>query len=164
MPLARPSAKSIVEAVATLSVLGSLLLVILELAANERAVRSATASDVALSLGQYYANVGLYGQAGKLFRRGMREPAELTEEELADFIFLLHGGVLLYQNAFVLGQEGTLDQSLRTVTLETLSSIVSTPGFKVYWSQRHSVFTQEFQDYVLELESHAPSALHRLYE
>ena len=107
-----PSLKGFVEIVAMISVLASLAIVILELSANERATRSATASDVALSLSDWYTNVGLAQVAGTLFRRAMKDPTTLSEDEQADFISLLHGGMLLYQNAFVLGQEGTLDNSL----------------------------------------------------
>jgi len=49
--------------------------------------------------------------------------------------------MILFQNAFVLGQEGTLDQTLETVTLGTLSAVVDQPGFKFYWEQRKTVFT-----------------------
>ena len=66
----------------------------------------------------------------------MIDPQSLTEEDRANFLYLLHGGMLLYQNAFLLGQEGSLDSSLQTVTLGTLSAIVDQPGFGLYWSQR----------------------------
>lgn len=54
----------------------------------------------------------------------MIDPESLTENNRANFIYLLHGGMLPYQNAFVLGQEGTLDSSLQIVTLGTLSAII----------------------------------------
>jgi hypothetical protein len=83
----------------------------------------------------------------------MRDPESLTEENLADFLYLLHGGMLLYQNAFILGQEGTLDSSLQTVTLGTLSAITDQPGFQLSWRQRESVFTRSFRDYFEQLDS-----------
>jgi hypothetical protein len=156
--------RTAVEIVATLSVLASLITVILELSANEKATRSATASDVALSLSSWYTEVGLQGAGGKLFRKGMRAPESLTEESRADFVYLLHGGMLLYQNAFVLGQEGTLDSSLQSVTLGTLSAITKQPGFQLYWKQRQSVFTSSFRNYVREIESQGDSNLTELYD
>ena len=111
-----PPIRGVVEVVATLSSLASLVIVIMELSANEKAIRSATASDVALSLSSWYSDLGLEGVGGAVFRKGMRDPESLTEENLADFVYILHGGMLLYQNAFVLGQEGTLDSSLQIVT------------------------------------------------
>ena len=161
-----PSVKGIVETVATLSLLATLIIVIMELSANEKAIRSATASDVAVSLSAYYTEVGLEGGAGEIFRKGMRDPGSLSEENLADFIFLLHGGMLLYQNAFVLGQEGTLDSSLQAVTLGTLSAIIQQPGFRLYWTQRQTVFTSSFREYVenLDSEDQPASNLSNMYE
>jgi hypothetical protein len=153
MKMTLPPIRGVVEVVATLSLLASLIIVILELSANEKATRSATASEVALSLSSWYSNIGLEGVGGAVFRKGMRDPESLTEENLADFLYLLHGGMLLYQNAFILGQEGTLDSSLQTVTLGTLSAIADQPGFQLYWRQRQSVFTRSFRDYVDQLES-----------
>jgi len=75
----------IVEVVATLSVLASLVVVVMELSANEKAIRSATASDVALSLSGWYTNVGSERVGGAIFRKGMMDPDSLTEEERADF-------------------------------------------------------------------------------
>ncbi len=94
----------------------------------------------------------------------MMDPESLTEEDLADFIYLLHGAMLLYQNAFVLGQEGTLDSSLQVVTLGTISAVIDQPGFQLYWEQRRSVFTSSFRDYVEQLERPDDSKLNELYE
>jgi len=159
-----PPARVIVEIVATLSVLASLVVVVMELSANEKAIRSATASDVALSLSAWYTNVGIERVGGAIFRKGMMDPESLTEEERADFVFVLHGGMILYQNAFVLGLEGTLDKTLEAVTLGTLSAVVDQPGFKFYWEQRKTVFTSSFRDYVEQLEIPDDSKLMEIYE
>jgi hypothetical protein len=163
MKMKLPPIRGVVELVVTLSILASLVVVILELSANEKAIRSAAASEVALSLSSWYTDVGLEGVGGAVFRKGMRDPESLTEEKLADFIYLLHGAMLLYQNAFVLGQEGTFDTSLQTLTLSTLSAVVDQPGFQMYWKQRQSVFVSSFRDYIEELESPDDSNLTELY-
>ena len=160
----QPPMRRVVEVVATLSLLASLVIVIMELSANEKAIRSATASDVALSLSSWYSNLGLERVGGAIFRRGMIDPESLTEEDLADFLYLLHGGMLLYQNAFVLGQEGTLDSSLQIVTLGTVSAVIDQPGFQLYWEQRQSVFTSSFRDYVEQLELPDDSKLPDIYK
>ena len=129
-----------------------------------RAIRSATASDVALSLRSWYTDLGLEAVGGSVFRKGMIDPTSLTEEEMADFLYLFHGGMLLYQNAFVLGQERTLDNSLQTVTLGTLSAVIDQPGFRLYWEQRQSAFTSSFQEYVESLESPEDSNLTDIYK
>jgi len=108
--------------------------------------------------------MGLEGVGGAVFRKGMRDPESLTEENLADFVYLLHGGMLLYQNAFVLGQEGTLDSTLQIVTLGTISAIIDQPGFQLYWRQRQSVFTSSFRDYIEQLEPQDDSNLSELYD
>jgi hypothetical protein len=59
------------------------------------------------------------GPGGFRFAEGMRDPASLSRQQPVDFVFMLHGGVLRYHNAFVLGQEGALDHTLRVVTTAT---------------------------------------------
>jgi hypothetical protein len=63
-----------------------------------------------------------------------------------------------------LGQEGTLDNSLQTVTLGTLSAIVNQAGFQFYWGQRKTAFTNAFQNYVEQLEAKDESALSEVYD
>ena len=72
--------------------------------------------------------------------------------------------MLLYQNAIVLGQEGTLDNSLQTVTLGTLSAVINQPGFRLYWEQRQSAFTFSFREYIKSLESPDDSKLSDIYK
>jgi len=142
----------IVEILAAISIIASLTLVSFELSESVKAARSASASDVAISLSSWYTQVGIEEKAGKFFVRAMRDPDTLSTEEMADFIFLLHGGMFLYQNAFVLGREGSLDKTLQTVTTGTLKAIVNQPGFTVYWRQRRSLYIPEFQEYIKELQ------------
>ena len=111
--------------------------------------------------------MGTEEKAGQLFVRAMKDPNTLSNEEMADFIFLLHGGMFLYQNAFVLGREGSLDKTLQTVTTGTLKAIVNQPGFEIYWHQRRSLYIPEFQKYVEELISvgnTTDSALNEIYQ
>ena len=164
MKMKLPPTRSVVEIVVTLSILISLVIVIIELSATQKAIRTAAASEVALSLSAWYTDVGLEGVGGSVFRKGMRDPESLTEEKLADFVYLMHGAMLLYQNAFVLGQESTSDNSLNTLTVSTLSVVSDQPGFRMYWRQRKSVFVRSFRDYVEELEIQNDSKLSELYD
>ena len=160
---ARITTRGIVETIATISIVGTLIVVVLELSANERAIRSATASDVAQSLANWYIDVGVEEVGGSIFWEGMRHPELLSEERRVNFMYLMHGAMLLYQNAYVLGQEGTLDSSLQAVTVGTLSGVRHLPGFKLYWHQRQSVFTKSFRDYVNGLEQ-PDTNLSEMYE
>ncbi|MFT4797371.1 MAG: hypothetical protein ACJAYE_000011 [Candidatus Azotimanducaceae bacterium] len=159
-----PVIRGVVEIVATFSLLATLVIVVMELSTNEKATRSATTSEVALSLSAWYSDIGLERVGGAVFRKGTVEPESISDEDLADFLYLLHGGMLLYQNAFILGQEGTLDSSLQVVTLGTLSALINQPGFQFYWAQRQSTFTRSFRDYVDNLESQNGSKTGGMYD
>lgn len=159
-----PVIRGNIEIVATFSLLATLVIVIMELSANEKAMRSAIASDVALSLSAWYTNIGMERIGGVIFGKGMREPESMSEENLADVLYLLHGGMLLYQNAFVLSQEGALDSSLQVATIGTLSAAIDQPGLQLYWGQRQSAFTASFRDYVDSLETKDGSKIVEMYD
>ena len=154
----------IAEVLAAASVIASLAMVAAELSENAKATRAAAASEVLISLSEWYTDVSVQGRGGSLFAEGMRDPGALGRHEQVDFVFMLHGGMLLYQNAFVLGQEGALDNTLRAVTTETLSAIVHEAGFQFYWGQRRMVFVPGFRDYVDGLMTSEKSAISDLYE
>lgn len=154
----------VAEVLAALSVVVSLVMVAAELSENAKATRAAAASEVLISLSSWYTEISVEGRGGSLFAQGMRDPSSLSREQQVDFVFMLHGGMLLYQNAFVLGQEGALDNTLRAVTTETLSAVVHEPGFQFYWRQRRMVYVPEFRDYVESLRSGEKSAMSEIYE
>ena len=88
------SVRGVVEVVAALSLVASLAIVIMELSANEKAIRSATASDVALSLSSWYTNIGIERVGGAVFRKGMIDPDSLAEEETLTAFYVssdIHG-------------------------------------------------------------------------
>ena len=76
-----PVIRGVVEIVATFSLLATLVIVAMALSANEKATRSATASEVALSLSAWYSNIGLERVGGKVFRQGMIEPKSVGDKD-----------------------------------------------------------------------------------
>ena len=76
---------------------------------------------------------------------------ELNEEEKFQAFMNLHSLMLVFQNAYYLELEGTLDDRLKKSLTSTIKGAKDQKGFKYYWSIRKSNFFDEFKKYVDEI-------------
>ena len=81
----------------------------------------------------------------------MIEPDSLNEEEKFQAIMNLHSLMLVFQNAYYLELEGTLDDRLKKSLTSTIKGAKDQKGFKYYWNIRKSNFFDEFKKYVDEI-------------
>lgn len=142
---------SVAEVVGAVAIVISLIYVGIQVSDSTRAVRSATANETSAAISSWYANVGSDQQATQVFLHGITAPESLTSEEMAQYIYLLHGLMLEYQTAYYLAQEQTLDEQLQESLTNTLAGVREQPGFKLYWGQRRDLFQPDFRAYVDDL-------------
>ncbi len=82
---------------------------------------------------------------------GIADPESLSREETAQFIYLFHGLMLEYQNAYYLSQEGTLDVDLQESLTNTILGVKDQPGMLLYWGQRRDLLKPDFRGYMDDL-------------
>lgn len=145
------------EVVAAAAVVVSLIYVGLQVSGSTRAVRSASANATSAALSSWYAELGMNQQASRLYFTGMTNPESLSAEDLFQFVVQLHGLLLEYQAIYYLSQEGTLDTELQESVTKTLLGIKDLPGFRLYWSQRRSVFQNSFRRHIDDLITTGPT-------
>ena len=58
---------------------------------------------------------------------------------------------MVYQAAYYLSQEGTLDVDLQESITNTILGIREQPGFLLYWEQRGDLFKADFRRAVNEM-------------
>jgi hypothetical protein len=142
---------NLAEVVGALAVVISLVYVGIQVTDGTRAIRSSTANETSTAMSSWYIKLGTSPQSTKIFRTGMAQPETLTQEEIYQFIVQVHGLFMLYQNAYYLSQQGTLDVELQESITNTILGVRTQPGFDIYWSQRKDLFKPSFKVYVEEL-------------
>jgi hypothetical protein len=80
--------------------------------------------------------------------RGLMSEQALTNEEEYQYLMMMHGGFLGFQNSYLLAEEGTIDKELLNSLNTTIANIHWLPGMKRYWRQRRSYLHPGFVEWV----------------
>lgn len=139
------------EIVAAIAVVISLVYLGRQVNDSVVASRSAAINDANVALQSWYLELGTNGQASSIFARGMSSPEALPAEDEFQFIMILHGFFLAFQNSYFLTEEGTLDaEQLESLTAAILG-VKDAPGMERYWLRRRSYLNASFASYVDDL-------------
>lgn len=142
---------SIAEIVGAFAVVISLLYVGVQVNDSATAVRAASANDVNVSLQNWYLQVGSDQQTSEVFYEALTSEEALSNEKEFQFLMMMHGAFLAFQNSYLLAEEGTIDTELREAITAAILGVKYTPGMKRYWRQRNSYLHSGFVSYVDEL-------------
>lgn len=85
--------------------------------------------------------------------RGLEDPAQLTREESAQFVFWFNGSMRMYQHQHLMFLEGNLSQASWTSTERLIKGFVQNEGWKAYWSVRRNTYSDEFQRLIDNLDT-----------
>ena len=138
----------ITEIIGGIAIIISLLFVGLQFKESAKATRSATAAATVSEATTWYSNIGNSEHGSYVFWNFMATPDSLSQEERFQAVMNIHGAMLMLQNSYYLAQEGTLDQEIHKSLIEIINGIKNSPGFKVFWKARKSIFLKDFQDYI----------------
>ncbi|MEM7277397.1 MAG: hypothetical protein AAF385_04660 [Pseudomonadota bacterium] len=116
----------------------SLLYVGAQVKDSANAVRAASANDVNVALQSWYLNIGTDQQTSVLFYQAITSEEPFSNEEEFQFLMMLHGTSLAFQNSCLLAEEGTIDTELREAITAAIVGIKQLPGMRRYWRQRKS--------------------------
>ena len=75
----------------------------------------------------------------------------LAAEEEFQFLMMMHGIFLSFQNSYWLTEEGTLDRDLLSGLTPAILGVKDAPGTQRYWRQRKSYLNPTFGEYVDDL-------------
>ncbi len=139
---------NIAEVIGMLVVAITLIFFTAQMRQGTRATRSATAIQSTSTVTVWYQAIGNNEQSSALFYNALADPEAQSPEKWAQFVYLLHGLLLAFQNSFYLANEGTLDERINHSLTEVMVAVKDQPGFHKYWRQRRSIFFPEFQDYM----------------
>ena len=139
---------SFAEIIGAFAVVISLIYVGVQVNDSTGAVRSASANDANVALQAFYLQVGADRETSSIMYRGLMSEQALTNEEEYQFLMMLHGAFLGFQNSYLLAEEGTIDEELLNSLNTTIANIHRRPGLKRYWRQRRSYLHPGFVEWV----------------
>ncbi len=139
---------SFAEIIGAFAVVISLVYVGMQVNDSAGAVRSASANDANVALQAFYLQVGADRETSSIVYRGLMSEQALTNEEEYQFLMMLHGAFLGFQNSYLLAEEGTIDEELLNSLNTTIANIHRLPGLKRYWRQRRSYLHSGFVEWV----------------
>lgn len=142
---------SVAEIIGAFAVVISLIYVGMQVNDSASAVRAASANDVNVALQSWYLQIGTNQQTSELFYRALTSEEALSNEEEFQYLMMLHGAFLAFQNSYLLAEEGTIDTELREAITAAIVGIKQLPGMRRYWRQRKSYLHSGFAAYVDEL-------------
>ena len=143
---------SIAEIVGALAVVVSLIYVGIEVNDSASAVRSAAANDANVALQAWYLQVGGSPQTSELVYTGVMSEDALPDAAEYQFLMIMHSFFLGLQNSYLLAEEGTIDEELRTRLRVATAGIDTLPGMKRYWRQRKSYLHPGFVAWVEQMD------------
>ena len=146
MPLEQLS--NIAEVFGMLIVASTLIFLTVQMRQNTRATRSATANESISTVTAWYREIGNSEQSSALFYNALADPEAQSAEEWFQFVMMVHGLFLAFQNSYYLARENTLDDRINPSLTEVIVGVKGQPGFQLLWRQRKALFCPEFQDYV----------------
>ncbi len=149
---------SIAEIIGAFAVVLSLIYVGVQVNDNAGAVRSAAANDANVATQNWYMQIGADQQTSALFYEALTSEVALSNQEEFQFLMMMHGAMLAFQNSYLLAEEGTIDFELREAATTAISGVKELPGFRRYWRQRKSYLHTGFVDYVDQLLKQEKSA------
>lgn len=156
---------SIAEVVGAIAVVISLVYVGVQVRDTNRAVRSAAINDANISLQAWYLMMSSDPEGIETFLSGILGTEPLSRNEEFRYMMQTQSAFYAYQNIFLLGQEGTLDNDAMASLVGGVQAGRNTPGLRRFWSQRRGYFHKDFVDYIEKLmdDPELPDGIPDLY-
>jgi len=155
---------SVAEIIGAFAVVISLVYVGIQVNDSAGAVRSASANDASVALQAFYLQLGSDRETSSIVYRGLTSEQALTNEEEYQFLMVLHGAFLGFQNSYLLAEEGTIDEELLNSLKINVANIHRLPGMKRYWRQRRGYLHSGFVAWVDRVSVEATESTMDLYK
>ena len=139
---------SIGEIAGALGVIISLIYLARQIRESNLAARQAGTQEIQNQTQQFVAAIGATPEMSRLWVKGNKNDAKLTQDELIQFRTLLIQMVMIWERTYTLQQQDRLDPGFwETLTLHRRHLLVS-PGFRSFFADRHLQFNKGFQKFI----------------
>ena len=153
---------SIGSFISGIAVLASLIFVGFQLRQNTQAVRATASQAHAANWQQIVEPVIENGDMARIWRAGLDDIDDLTDDERVRFIAHLSGCFRFFEGARLQWRHGQLDNEHWEYVETNVKEFIRLSGVKYYWAVRGHWHSKEFRQWLETLPQEV--ALHGLYE
>ena len=118
---------------------------------NTRASRAETYQGLSSQFASTVNSIGSSLESTRVYNTGLRDYAELTEEERTQFVFSMHAAFAVFESAFYMQQYGALEHELGRKWASQLEWYTQRAGVITWWKSSESFFGETFRDHVNDL-------------
>ena len=151
---------SIGELVSAVAVVVSLVYLAFQIRQNTRQIEENTKAAQASAFDSSINHTFMARQAiadnedlARIYLEGSKDPSALSEEELVRYRLVIHNVLWSLWNMQSQARVGELSSETWSAQLATLERIVSTAGFRWFWTNFAQEFGASFQRIVADLEA-----------
>lgn len=142
--------------VAALAVALTVVYLAIQVRRNTLATRSQTYYLATNALAEAAALIGTDPQVTRIYRIGLTNPNDLTEDERMQFALLCVSQFRRYENLYFQYRTGLVDEDFWDGHRENILWFFYRPGMQTWWKERRLAFSKGFREYV---ESSQPGDL-----
>jgi hypothetical protein len=142
-------ASYIAEIIGVLSIVMSLVYVAVQIRQNTVAIRSETSQSIHDTWGDVYGRLSTNSGLTQIMLKGNPGLDALSDADKGQYMSFWMHTMLTWQNAYYQYKAGTLEEIIwHTMRKTMLSALLSSPGFKEFWTSRKSLFDDEYKEYL----------------
>ena len=147
---------AIAAVVAAIFVALSAVYLAIQIKRSTQATHSQTYHLATSALAEMAAIIGSDKELSRIFRIGMANPDELTEDELIQFGYLGISLFRRFENVFFQHQSGMINDDFWIGHRDNILWFFHRPGMQAWWKDRKFAFSKRFREF---LDNSVPSEI-----
>ncbi len=139
---------AVAELLGALGVIATLGYLAIQIRQNTISTRTSSYQAVVAAIAEFSRELGLDGDAARIFSSGARDYNSLSPEERPRFDFLTASLFRNYENIFYQHKEGAIDEALWAGWSSRIRATFATPGLKAWWRSWSFGYSADFAAYL----------------
>ena len=136
------------EFTAAIATLVTLAYLAIQIRQNTISTRTSSYQAVVAAVAEFSRELGLDGDAARIFSSGARDYDSLSSEDRTRFDFLTASLFRNYENIFYQHKEGAIDEALWAGWSWRIRATFATPGVKAWWRSWSFGYSADFVAYL----------------
>lgn len=138
----------IADLLAAVGVSVTVIYLAIQIKKNTQATHSQTYQVATSALAEMAAIVGTSAELARIFRIGMMNPRELTDDEFTQFGYLGISLFRRFENIFFQYQSGSIDDDFWNGHRDNILWFFHRPGMQLWWKDRKFAFSKSFREFL----------------
>ena len=139
---------AVADLLAALGVSVTVIYLAVQIKKNTQATHSQTYQVATSALADMAAIVGSSAELARIFRIGMVNPRDLTDDEFTQFGYLGISLFRRFENIFFQYHSGTIDDDFWTGHRDNILWFFHRPGMQLWWKDRKFAFSKSFREFL----------------